>query len=141
MTDVHYEHVQGLIKRELGGRLESSGWFAGALASLGMAATIGVTVFATNIPNAAHRGKLETAGWFLLVFGIFCLLVHFFGRRRTGEQRAQDIIDMMDRYNMQVEAQSASVAPMSGTPATGQPAWPATATPFGEKGRQGTASH
>ncbi len=120
MTEKHYKHIQDLIKRELGGRLESSGWFALALASLGMAATIGVTAYATQIPDAANRGKLETAGWFLLAFGVFCLLVHIFWRRRNGEQRAQDIIDMMDRYNVAM-GQRAQVpspaAPLASPPA------------------------
>jgi hypothetical protein len=102
MTEAHYADIQRLIKRELKGRFESSGWFALCLMTIGMASTIAVTILGTDITEAARRGELETAGWFLLAFGIFCLLVHFFGSRRNGGQRAQDIIDMMDRYNIEV---------------------------------------
>jgi hypothetical protein len=103
MTDEHYKYIQTLIKRELKGRIESSAWFALALAALSVAATVAVTVAATSIPEAANRAKIETLGWGSLAFGLFCLIVHLLFRRRSGDQRAQDIIDMMDRYNMAVE--------------------------------------
>lgn len=102
MTEAHYEHIQELILRELGGRFESSGWFAGALASLGVALTILITIWATEIHNAAHRGKLEVAGWFFVVIAVGCLAAHFFGSRRSGKQRAEDLIDMMDRYSVEM---------------------------------------
>jgi hypothetical protein len=103
MTGEHYKHIQTLIKRELKGRIESSAWFALALAALSVAATVAVTVAATSIPEAANRAKIETLGWGSLAFGVFCLVVHLLFRRRSGDQRAKDIIDMMDRYNMAVE--------------------------------------
>lgn len=103
MTDGHYEHIQELIKRELAGRIESSAWFALALSALSIAATVLLTVSVTSIPEAANRAKIETLGWGCVAFGIFCLLVHLLFRRRSGKQRAQDIIDMMDRYNIEVD--------------------------------------
>lgn len=103
MTDEHYKHIQALIKRELKGRIESSAWFALALAALSVAATVAITVAATSIPEAANRAKIEMLGWGSLAFGLFCLAVHLLFRRRSGDQRAQDLIDMMDRYNMAVE--------------------------------------
>src|SRR6185437_14171511 len=51
MTDEHYKYIQTLIKRELKGRIESSAWFALALAALSVAATVAVTVAATSIPE------------------------------------------------------------------------------------------
>jgi hypothetical protein len=110
MTDAHYKHIQKLIKRELGGRFESSIWFALMLAAVGIAATIGVTVLGTDIHNATHKGMLEEAGWFFLAIGLLCAAFHFFGSRNTGEQRANDLIEMMDTYNIEVQSR-ASVAP------------------------------
>jgi hypothetical protein len=122
MTDEHYTHIQTLIKRELKGRIESSAWFALALAALSVAATIAVTVAATAIPEAANRAKIETLGWGSFAFGVFCLVVHVLFRRRSGDQRAQDIIDMMDRYNMAVEQRSVrSTSATDGPAASSRP--------------------
>lgn len=107
MTQAHYDHMKVLIRRELGSRFESSGWLAGALASLGIALTILITIWSTEIHNAAHRGKLEVAGWFFCAIAICCVLVHFFGARRTGRQRATDLIEMMDRYCLEMGGRSA----------------------------------
>jgi hypothetical protein len=113
MTDEHYKHIQSLIKRELKGRIESSAWFALALAAFSVSATVAITVSATSIPEAANRAKIETLGWGSLAFSIFCLVVLLLFRRRNGDQRAQDIIDMMDRYNMAVEQHGAHRASAS----------------------------
>ncbi|MFZ2114123.1 MAG: hypothetical protein WAU77_10400 [Solirubrobacteraceae bacterium] len=101
MTDAHYGHIQQLIRRELKGRFESSGWFALMLAAFGVATTILITVLGTDIPDAANKGKLETAGWFCMIFAAFCLAIHVV-KRKDGEQRATDLIEMMDRYNIEV---------------------------------------
>ncbi|HEV3319190.1 MAG TPA: hypothetical protein VG053_05570 [Solirubrobacteraceae bacterium] len=126
MTQAHYDHIQSLIRRELGGRFESSGWFAGGLASLGVAVTILITIWSTELHNAAHRGKLEVAGWFFLVIALGCGLVHFFGSRRTGKQRAQDLVDMMDRYNLEMGERTPgpgrAPAPTDAGPAASPPA-------------------
>ncbi len=111
MTDAHYKHIQKLIKRELSERFESSIWFALMLAAIGIAATVGVTVLAADIHNAAHRGMLEEAGWFFLGIGLLCGGFHFFGSRKTGEQRANDLIEMMDTYNIEVQSQVPVVTP------------------------------
>lgn len=103
MTDAHYKHIQKLIRRELSSRFESSIWFALMIAALGIAATIVITVLATEIHNAAHRGEFEVAGWGFLAIGLLCAAMHFFGGRKTGEQRANDLIEMMDTYNIEVE--------------------------------------
>lgn len=103
MTDGHYKHIQKLIRRELGGRFESSIWFALMLAAVGVAATIAITVAATEIHNAARRGELETTAWGFLAISLLCASMHFFGSRKTGKQRANDLIEMMDTYNMEIE--------------------------------------
>jgi len=114
MTDDHYKHVQSLIKRELKGRIESSAWFALAMSAFSVAATVAITVAATSIPEAANRAKMETLGWGAFAFAIFCLVVLLMFRRRNGDQRAQDILDMMDRYNMAVEQHGGHRASASG---------------------------
>lgn len=121
MTDEHYKHVQSLIKRELTGRIESSAWFALALAAFSAAGTVLVTIAATVIPEADNRAKLETLGWGCLAFGVFCVLVHLLFRRRSGDQKAKDIIDMMDRYNMEVERHASGVAAPALDEANGTP--------------------
>jgi hypothetical protein len=108
MTDAHYKHIQKLIRRELGGRFESSIWFALMLAALGVAATIAITVLATEINNAARRGELEATAWGFLAIALLCFSMHFFGSRKTGKQRANDLIEMMDTYNMEIEQHSQS---------------------------------
>jgi CHASE1-domain containing sensor protein len=104
MTNTQYQHVQQLIRRELGSRFESSGWFALSLAGFGVATTILITVWATAITSSANKGKLETAGWLIAAFAVFCLVIHVV-KRKDCDERAQDIIDMTDRYNMEVESQ------------------------------------
>jgi hypothetical protein len=115
MTSTQYQHIQELIRRELTGRFESSGWFALSLAALGVGATILITVLATAITDSANKGKLETAGWFFAAFAAFCLVIHFI-KRKDCEERAGDIIDMMDRYNMEVESQHSMAAPTPAAP-------------------------
>jgi CHASE1-domain containing sensor protein len=110
MTETQYQHIQQLIRRELRGRFESSGWFALSLAAFGVALTILITVWATAITDSANKGKLETAGWFLAAFAVFCLVTHF-AKRKDCDERAQDIINMMDRYNMAVESQQPPAPP------------------------------
>jgi len=104
MTKTQYQHVQQLIRRELGSRFDSSGWFALSLAAFGVGITILITVWATAITDSANKGKLETVGWLMGAFALFCLAIHF-AKRKDCDERAQDIIDMMDRYNMEVESQ------------------------------------
>jgi len=115
MTSTQYQHIQELIRRELRSRFESSGWFALSLAALGVAATILITVLATAITDSANKGKLETAGWFCAAFAAFCLVVHLI-KRKDCDERASDIIDMMDRYNMEVESQQSVAAPAARPP-------------------------
>ena len=128
MTRTQYQHVQELIRRELGSRFESSGWFALSLAGFGVAVTILITVWATAITDSANKGKLETAGWFFAAFAAFCLVIHFV-KRKDCDERAQDIIDMMDRYNMEVESQQPAPA--------GRP--PAVASNLSEAAASGAA--
>jgi len=115
MTKTQYQHVQELIRRELATRFDSSGWFALSLAAFGVATTILITVWATAIADSANKGKLETAGWFFGGFALFCLAIHFV-KRKDCDKRAQDIIDMMDRYNMEVQSQH---PPLTAAPAAG----------------------
>jgi hypothetical protein len=106
MTKAHYEYIQTLIKREVAGRPETSIWLALALAALSAVGAVWIAVIGGGVTGATHRGNLEVAAWFLLAFAVFCVFVHFVGNRRSADQRAQDIIDMMDRYNLEVEGQA-----------------------------------
>jgi hypothetical protein len=105
MTTAHYEYIQTLIKREVAGKPETSFWLALALAALTAVGAIWIAVGGGGVTGATHRGNLEVAAWLLLSFGVFCVGVHFVGSRRSADQRAQDIIDMMDRYNLEVESE------------------------------------
>jgi hypothetical protein len=105
MTKAHYEHIQTLIKREVAGKPEASIWLALALAALSAVAAIWIAVLGGGVTGTTHRGNLEVGAWCLLAFTSFCVVVHFVGSRRSADQRAQDIIDMMDRYNLEVEGE------------------------------------
>jgi hypothetical protein len=102
MSKGDYAHVKKLIQKEINAGFDSSGWFALGLASLSIAIGIGVTLLGTEITNASHKGKLELAAYFFAAFGAFCIAMHLFGRRRTANQRATELIETMDRYNMNV---------------------------------------
>lgn len=107
MTDAHYGRIQSRIKKEMKGRFDSSGWFAVAVAAFSVGATILVTVVATPISDAATKAKLETTGWACAFITVVCLAVHF-AKRRDAERRAEDIINEMDTYNIQVSRPAAS---------------------------------
>jgi hypothetical protein len=83
------------------GRFDSSGWFASAVGFVGVGATILTTIEATSITEAANKGKLETAAWACLLITVICLVVHFV-KRADASRRADDIIEEMDTYNIQV---------------------------------------
>jgi hypothetical protein len=104
MTEGHYRRIQSRIKREMRGRFDSSGWFAVAVAFFSIGATILVTIEATAISNAATKGKLETVGWACVLITACCLAVHL-SKRRDADRRAEDIIEEMDTYNIQVSEQ------------------------------------
>jgi len=112
MTDAQYKRIQWRIRREMKGRFDSSGWFASAVGFLSVGATIVVTVEATSIAEAANKGKLETAAWACGLITLICLVVHFVKRADAGG-RADDIIEEMDTYNIEV-AQHQAQHPASG---------------------------
>jgi hypothetical protein len=100
MTSESFAHTKEAIK-QLPGGFESSIWFALMLAALGSAATMLVTVLGTEIPDAANKGKMETAAWFCLAFAGFCLFTHV-KQRRSGDRRARDVIQALERDSFEV---------------------------------------
>jgi hypothetical protein len=100
MTEDHYAWIKARTRDEIKGSHTSSIWLALALATLGIVATLAVTITSATL-TAATKGELEVAAWAGLLVTALLIVVHIV-MWKGSDKRAAALIKEMDLHCFRV---------------------------------------